>query len=171
LLEFRRHVLNRRNDNAFWHELQVAAKDTPRSSLGLGVVTLLIARVMGDFAPEALTIWTVDGISRPVRLWVEMYGHRVALGNYPGNKLYLLLQKELEFAGIPKKRSLRVALLPSRLPPPVIRAFPNETLSVRIHRYSMYLRLILERLRFHIVEGFRFALESRRWRRMKELAQ
>jgi hypothetical protein len=31
--------------------------------------------------------------------------------------------------------------------------------------------LIRERLRFHIVEGVRFTLESRRWRRMKELAQ
>jgi hypothetical protein len=35
----------------------------------------------------------------------------------------------------------------------------------------MHIQLILERLRFHIVEGFRYALESRRWRRMKEFAQ
>ncbi len=171
LLEFRRHVLNRRDDNAYWHELEVAAKDDPRASLGLGVVTLLITHVMGEFAPEAFTKWTVDGLSHPVRLWVEMYGHRVALGSFPGNKLYLLLQKELEFAGIPAKRSLRHALLPSRLPYPVIRAFPNEAFPVRIRRYHMHLQLILQRLRFHIVEGFRFALESRRWRRMKELAQ
>ena len=171
LLEFRRHVLYRRDDDEFWRVLQVAGKNDPRASLGLGVVTFLIARVMGDFAPEALTRWTVDSISRPMQLWVEMYGHRVALGNYPGNKLYLLLQKEYESAGIPKKRSLRLALLPSRLPPPVIRAFPNEALSVRILRYSAYLQLILGRLRFHVVEGFRFVLESRRWRRVRELVQ
>jgi hypothetical protein len=171
LLEFRRHVLNRRDDSAFWRALQVAAENDGRASLGLGVVTLLITRVMGEFAPEAFTNWTVDSLSRPVRLWVEVYGHRVALGSYPGNKLYLLLQRELEFAGISRKRSRRQALLPSRLPPPVIRALPNEALPVRIRRYSMHLQLILERLRFHIVEGFRFALESRRWRRMKEAAQ
>jgi hypothetical protein len=171
LLEFRRHVLNRRDDSAFWREVQVQAQDDPRASLRLGVVILLITRVMGDFAPQAFTTWTVDGLSRPVRLWVEMYGHRVALGSYPGNKLYLLLQKELQLAGIPEKRSLRRALLPLRLPPPVIRAFPNEALAVRVRRYSMRLQLIFERLRFHFVEGFRFALESRRWRRMKELAQ
>jgi hypothetical protein len=35
----------------------------------------------------------------------------------------------------------------------------------------MHLQLILERLLFHVVEGCRFALESRRWRRMKEIAQ
>jgi hypothetical protein len=172
LLEFRRHVLNCRDDNAFWRELHMAAKHHPRASLELGVVTLLITRVMGDFAPQTFTMWTVDGLSGPVRLWVEMYGHRVALGGYPGDKLHLLLQKELEFAGIAQKqkRSLREVLLPLRLPP-VIRALPNESLPVRIRRYSMYLQLIHERLRFHIVEGFRFALEWRRLRRMKELAQ
>src|SRR5665213_2159624 len=42
LLEFRRHVLVRRDDEAFWHELQSTAKENPRASLGLGVVTLLI---------------------------------------------------------------------------------------------------------------------------------
>ena len=171
LLEFRRHVLTRRDDIAFWNELRLTARDNPQASQGLGVVILLITLVMGDFAPEALTGWTVEALSWPVRLWVEMYGPRVALGSYPGNKLYLLLRRELESAGIPQKRSLRQALLPSRLPPPVIRAFPNEALPVRLRRYCMHIQLILERLRFHIVEGFRYALESRRWRRMKEFAQ
>jgi len=171
LLEFRQHVLTRREDNAFWDELRLAAIDDPQASQGLGVVILLITLVMGDFAPKALTGWTVDVLSRPVRLWVKMYGPRVALGSYPGSKLYLLLRMELESAGIPQKRSLRQALLPSRLPPPVIRAFPNEVLPVRLRRYRMHIQLILERLRFHIVEGFRYALESRRWRRMKEFAQ
>ena len=168
LLEFRRHVLSRRDDIAFWRDLHRVAQDKPRAHLGLGIVILMITRVMGDFAPEVLTSWTVDGLSWPVRLWVELYGHRVALGSYPGSKLYLLLQQELQLAGVPEKRSLRRALLPSRLPPPAIRAFPNEAIPVRIRRYSMHFKLILERLRFHIVEGIRFAVESRRWRRMKE---
>jgi hypothetical protein len=171
LLEFRQHVLTRRDDHAFWNELQLAAGGNPQASHGLGVVILLITLIIGDFAPEALTAWTVDALSKPVRLWVEIYGHRVALGSYPGSKLYLLLRKELEPEGSQQGRSLRRALLPSRLPPPVIRAFPNEAAPVRFRRYSMHLRLILERLRFHIVEGVRFTLESRRWRRMKELAQ
>jgi hypothetical protein len=171
LLEFRQHVLSRRDDDSFWSELQVLARDNPRASEGLGVVILLITCVMGDFAPKALTGWTVDCLSRPVRLWVETYGHRVALGNFPGTKLYLLLRKELESATLPEKPYPRRALFPSRLPPPVIRAFPNEALPVRIRRYSMYLQLVLDRLHFHVVEGFRFALESRRWQRKKECAQ
>jgi hypothetical protein len=171
LLEFRRHVLSRHDDGAFWSDLQVAARHHSQASLELGVVTLLITRVMGDFAPPAFTTWTVDRLSRPVRLWVEMFGHRVALGGYPGNKLHLLLQKELTTAGVTQKHKLplRKALLPLRLPSPVIRVLPNESLPVRIRRYSVYPQLIFERLRYHIVEGFRFALEWRRMRRMKEL--
>ena len=171
LLEFRQHVLARRDDNDFWEDLQRAAQDNPRTSVGLGVATLLITHVMGDFAPEALTRWTVDGLPRTVRLWVETYGRRIVFASHPGSKVYLLLQQELELCGTPGKRSVRNSLLPFRLPPPVIRAFPNETLSVRIRRYYMQLELIVARLRFHIVEGLRFELESRRWRRIKELPQ
>ena len=171
LLEFRRHVLARRDDGAFWDRLQWTARENPRASLGLGAVTFLISHLMTDFAPDALTGWTVRRLPHTVRLWLEVYGHRIVLGSYPGTKLYLLLQRELESGGIPVKRSFRQALLPSRLPPPVIRAFPNESISVRCSRYRMQLELILLRLRFHIVEGLRYALESNRWQRMKRITQ
>lgn len=163
LLEFQRHVLFRRDDNIFWNELQSIAEKNPRASLGLGVVTLLITRVMGGFAPEEFMSWTVRRLPKSALLWVEMYGHRVVFGSFPGTKLYLLLQRELEFTGVPAKRSLRHALLPLRLPPLVIRASLNETFSVRIRRYRMQLHVILLRLRFHFVEGFRYALEFYRW--------
>ena len=165
LLEFRHHVLVRRDEQAFWSELRSTASGSPRSYLGLGVVILLITHVMGDFAPSALTDWTVECLPRSARLWVERYGKRAVFGDAPGSKLYLLLQKELEAVGVPAKRSLRQILLPVRLPPPVIRAFPNETLPVRLGRYRMQLHLILLRLRFHVAEGLRYARESHRWRR------
>jgi hypothetical protein len=165
LLEFRRHVLFRRDDQTFWSELRSTAGGSPRACLGLGVVTLLITHVMGDFAPEALSDWTVECLPRSARLWVERYGRRAVFGSIPGSKLYLVLQRELEAAGVPAKRSLRQILLPVRMPPPVIRAFPNETLSVRLGRYRMQLHFILLRLRFHVVEGVRYVWESYRWRR------
>jgi hypothetical protein len=164
LLEFRRHVLFRRNDNTFWDELQSTAGENPRASLGLGLVTLLITRTMGDFAPEAFTNWTVGRLPRPARLWVKLYGRRAVFGSFPGSKMYLLLQRELESAGVPAKRSLRQALLPSRLPPAVIRASIDETLSTRIRRYRMQLHFIISRLRFHLVEGLRYTWASYRWR-------
>ncbi|MFL6307789.1 MAG: nucleotidyltransferase family protein [Candidatus Sulfotelmatobacter sp.] len=165
LLEFRRHVLTRRDDDAFWIQVQAAAGEDPRASLALGVITLLITYVMGDFAPDGLTIWTVERLPQPVQMWVNMYGYRVVFGNFPGSKVHLILQRELEVAGFAARRSLRDTLFPSRWPPPVIRAFPNETLSVRLGRYRMQIRFILLRLRFHVVEGIRYGWEIHRWHR------
>lgn len=165
LLEFRRHVLFHRDDASFWNALQSNALENPRSVLGLGLVTLLITQAMGEFAPESLTSWTVDRLPRSVQLWVETYGHRAVLGSFPGSKLYLLLQEEIEASGLSSKRSIRQSLIPSGLPPAVIRALPNETFSTRLGRYRMQLSLIFGRLRFHLTEGARFLWESHQWRR------
>lgn len=172
LLEFRRHVLFRGCDESFWNDLQARAAENPRSSVALGVITLLITEVMGKFAPEALTSWTVSRLPRPARLWVNMYGHRAVLESFPGSKLYLLLQQELENSGLTPKRSVRQSLIPSRLPPPVIRASPNELLSSQLRRYRMQINLFAGRLRFHLVEGIRFVWELNRWRRhLNQVAQ
>lgn len=165
LLEFRRHVLARYNDDTFWHALELAARENPSAFLGLGVVTLLITNLMGEFAPQEFMSWTVHRLPRSARLWVKLYGRRIVFKNFPGSKLYLLLQRELESTGIPARRSLRQALLPSRLPPEVIHASADETLSERLRRYRVQLHFILFRLRFHIVEGLRYARESYRWRK------
>jgi hypothetical protein len=164
LLEFRRHILLRRDDDLFWDKLRSIAEEDPRATLRLGVVTLLIARAMGDFAPEGLTAWTVDRLPQSARLWINLYGRRVVLDSFPGSKVYLLLQKELESADVPAKRPVRQALLPRRLPPAVIRASAKEALPARVRRYRMQLHFVFGRLHFHIVEGFRYTWESYRWR-------
>lgn len=165
LLEFRRHVLARYDDEVFWGELRARAEESPKATIALGVITLLITHMMGAFAPESLTAWTVDRLPVCARLWVQLYGPGVVFASFPGNKLYLLLQKELAVSGIPGKRSLRQALLPLRLPPLIMHAKVTETFSMRLRRYGTQVHFILFRLRFHIVEGFRYLRESLRWRR------
>jgi hypothetical protein len=164
LLEFRRHVLNRFGDDRFWKEVQSRAEEDLQARVGLGIVTLLIASVMGDFAPEVFTNWTVRRLPPPLCLWVTLYGRHIVFGDAPGSKLYLLLQKTLESEGIRQKRGLRQALLPSRFPPPVVRGAAGETLRVRMSRYRLQTYFVLSRLRFHVVEGFRYFRESYRWR-------
>jgi hypothetical protein len=164
LLEFRRHVLSRRGDDFFWKEVQSRVEENSQASVGLRIVTLLITNIMGDFAPEAFTSWTVPRLPKTARLWVELYGGRVAFGDTPGSKLYLLLQRELESAGVRQRRSLRQALLPSRLPPPVVRGTSGETLRARMGRYRLQIYFVLSRLSFHVVEGLRYFRESYRWR-------
>jgi hypothetical protein len=168
LLEFYRNVRSRSDDAAFWKELRETAGGDPRATLGIGVVTSLLSSMMGNFAPEALTSWTVQALPPSVRLWIELYGRRAALSNHPGTKFYLLLQKELEIAGVSGRRPLRRSLLPTGLPPAVLRASPHEALLTRIARYQLQTRFFLSRLRFHLVEGARYARESHRWRRRLE---
>lgn len=165
-LEFRRHVLARRHDSAFWREVQFAAEETPSAVLGLGIVVLLITRTMGAFAPEELTRWSAPRIPEGARLWVDLYGPRVVFASFPGNKLYLLLQRELESAGVPAKRKRLQVLLPLRLPPAIIQASPGDSLPTRILRWRVQIRFICLRLRFHIVEGLHYAWESILWRRL-----
>lgn len=166
LLEFRRHILARSKDKAFWMDLQIACEMDSKASLKLGVVILLISQIMGEFAPMDLTAWTVQCLPQSVRLWVKIYGYGAIFGDFPGSKLYLLLQRELETAGVPAKRSIRKTLLPVQFPPFVIKAFPNESLSIKFGRYRMQLNFLLLRLRFHIIEGVRYLWESYRWQRL-----
>jgi len=165
LLEFYRHVLARRDDDGFWCAVRAAAEDDRRASLGIGVVLELIILVMGRFAPESLTAWTVDVLPPALRLWVYRYGRRMMYGSHPGTKLYLLLEVELEKAGVPGRRPLKRQLVPLRLPPVVIRASSNEMLSTRIARYRVQSQFLFSRMCFHILEGLGFAIESYRWRR------
>jgi hypothetical protein len=127
------------------------------------MVIQLISKVMGDFAPYTLTCWTVDCLPEAARLWVDLYGERSVLGNHPGSKLYLLLEREMEAAGVQSRRPLRQALLPMGLPPAIELATPDETLERRLGRYGRQLRFIWFRLRFHTVEGIRYLGESARW--------
>jgi Uncharacterised nucleotidyltransferase len=166
LLEFRRHILARREDGAFWRELKATAEENPQAALALGVVILLTTHVMGDFAPQLLTYWTVDRLPDSARLWVELYGYRSVFGDPPGSKLYLILQEGLASSGVPAKRTRRQVLLPLRLPPPITRRQANDTLAVRFRRQRMQLCFICSRLRFHLVEGIRYRWQSRRWRQL-----
>jgi hypothetical protein len=159
-------VLARHHDDAFWKQVQTLAERNPRAHVALGVVTLLISNVMGSFAPEALTHWTVDSLPDAVRLWVSQYGPDAIYGDFPGSKLYLLLQRELEGSvGLPR-RSVRRALLPLFFPKAISQRAPNEDLRARIKRYRKQLWFGWFRLRFHGAEGLRYMRESLRWRRL-----
>jgi hypothetical protein len=166
LLEFYRHVLARRDDIRFWEQLRLRACDDRRACLAIGMVTYLITSVWGDFAPQALTSWTVEQLPQPIQLWLDLYGRAAIYQVPPGSKRYLRLLQELEIAGA-SHGSSKLSLLSFSLPRVVIQATPGETLSTRVARYRVQLRFLASRLRFHVTEGLRFVVESRRWRRVR----
>jgi hypothetical protein len=168
LVEYYRHVLARFDDDVFWSELRLRAAADRKTSLGIAVISYLTETLMGTFAPDALTIWTMHELSPAVRLWIERYGHHSVLADPPGTKLYLLLQRQLELEGILPQQTLRTSLLPARLPRAVVRGSRGEGLPTRIARYNAQVRFVLSRFRFHCVEGLRFVMESYRWNRQME---
>lgn len=166
MLEFRRHVLARGDDEVFWDQVRERGERNLRTSLALGVVTLLTERTLGPFAPSALSCWTVDRLPGTLRAWVDRYGVASAVRGLPGSKLYLLLQQEMESLGIGSRRSIRQALVPRRLPPPIAHAAPCETLRARWRRHLSQTSFVLRRFRFHLTAGLGYLIEARAWRRL-----
>ena len=177
LLEFRRGVVNRSAGDRyapFWQKLRLMADERPQAPLALGMVTYLLFRTSAECAPNELTGWTTDALPAAARHWIDLYGQRIVLAGFPGNKLYRLLDRELNPVNEPSlaRGLLRTGLPQLRLPPRIEHALPGETPAARMRRARRQLSFILFRLRFHVLEGLRLAWESRRWsRQMTALAQ
>jgi len=140
LLEFYRNVCVHGDDPAFWTEVRELAEEDPSTVFGLGVVLQLIESVMQAEIPSKLAMWTMLRLPTAVQRWIALYGVDCVYGTLPGTKLYLLLQQELEKAGM---------------------------VFTRPQRQALKFRLILPRLRFHLAEGLRYAWASYRWRQYR----
>lgn len=167
LLEFYRNVCAHSDDPAFWSAVRELAEEDPRAIFGLGVVLQLVESVMQGEVPSKLAIWTMLRLPPAAQRWIALYGPNCVFGTPPGTKLYLLLQREMEGEGMTFARSARTALLPMRLPQVVIPASADDTMGFRIQRHALQFQYILKRLRFHVVEGLRYAWASYRWRRYR----
>jgi hypothetical protein len=167
LLEYWRHVLARRDDAAFWNDVESVARDEPRADVAVGAVTLLATLLFGDFAPRELTRWSLDRLPRAERLWIETYGRRVLLADFPSSKLYMLLRQQLTTRSHPQQGSGWRFLLPLHWWPVRITQGPaNERLPARLIRYRFEAGHVLWRLKFHLWTSIPYAMESIRWRRM-----
>lgn len=163
VLEFHNHMVARSLDLEFWPRFRAEAERNSIASLKLGVVTLLASRLCGRVA-AAEAASSVECIPVAARLWVERYGVGAAFGNAPGTKLYLLLQAAMADAGVHARRSTLRALVPTNLPGITI-APPNESWPDRLRRYSVQASFLRLRLRFHLIEGFRYLREAIIWYR------
>jgi hypothetical protein len=163
-LEFWRNVQARKDDGGFWSEVRRVADLEPRADIALGVSLLAAKDLFGDAAPEDVEQWTVERLSAGIRLWVDQFARRLLVADSIGSKLYLILRYELQPGGSVLARSRRL-LLPLYLPLRSTPAPAVETPSARITRYGAELCYFLRRLRFHFVEGARYAIEWSRWER------
>jgi hypothetical protein len=169
LLEFTHFVRGRSDDAAFWTDIRRLAEDIDGTE-GIGVVTLLATEVFGEFAPRELTSWSVDTLSVPVRLWAGRYAWQTILAEFPGTKLYLLLEKALAAGSGSRNGIRRGKLLPTHLPRQIFGS-AGSSVSRRMRGRVTQLRFILFRLRFHIAAGVQYLVEAHRWKRAMSVAE
>src|SRR6516165_5627369 len=98
LLEFRTFVNARTGATKFWQDVRQAATNAD-GALAVGVAVLLATEVLGDFGPAEWLEWSIEGVPRSMRLWLDRYGKTVLGADFPGTKLYLLLDGELSNGG------------------------------------------------------------------------
>lgn len=164
LLEFRRHTVAREDDHAFFEDVRSASADHPRAVQGLAVAVAVSESATDKFAPSSLRSWTTDHMPKGVCRWVREYGAQAAAATFPGSKRYLLLQRELEAAGVVSRRTVRQSLLPRAMPPAIIAARAEEPIRETFLRHRLQLWFLFFRARFHLREGLRHLYESWRWR-------
>ena len=160
LLEFRTFVNARAADTKFWQDVRNQTATNAEAALAIGVAALLATQAFGDFGSPELLGWSIEAVPRSMRLWLNRYGKTVLWSDFPGTKLYLLLDGELSNGG--NVRKLNVGkLFPLHRPPRV--TYPDGRGSVRAILSQIWFTLF--RLRFHVVEGSRYVIAAQQWKR------
>jgi len=165
LLEYQHHVAVRYHDQSFWNDVQRYARPHRHASIAIGLTTLLSSRIFGLEAPPQLEEWTTDRLPASVRLWADQYGRESILADFPGTKLYLLLQEELRVNDGSWQQTKRNSLLPLHRAPRIHSTSNRDNVWKRMRREFYQFHFVLFRLRFHVVEGLRYLIEVSRWKR------
>jgi hypothetical protein len=162
VLEFRRHAESRREDHHFWEEVRVIAAGERDGDLAMRTAFWLAGNIFGPMdVPE---IWREQALPERVHLWLSRYARKVLFGDGVASKYFALLKKEVPGQAVEARSTLSV-LLPSRLPLRITGGTRQENQIGRVKRYAIEAQHFLRRLRFHAVEGARFAIEMTRWRK------
>ena len=161
LLEFKNAVEAHYHDRVFWAELREANQRNSAAVMALGTTLAFAELIFGDFAPRPLAEWTIDVLPERLRVWIHTYGMHQLLADFPGTKLYLLLQEEL---GLGEKQDRLRKLFPVHRPPSVTLTRPNSAAAC-LSAAAAELRFSALRFQFHAVETSRYLVEVRRWRK------
>lgn len=165
LLEYTRHLTARYDDGEFWNEVEECSQSQQQASIAIGVVTLLASHIFGCRVPSQLEGWTVETLPAAIGLWADRYGRQALLADFPGTKLYLLLEDELARGDSSWQKKKRICLFPLHRVPPIAYAGPEDDVLKWLNREIYQARFILYRLRFHLIEGLRYMIEAARWKR------
>lgn len=164
ILELRNFVLSRRQDISFWLSIERLCRRIHNADLAVGMAMRLAAEAFGGFAMEHFGPLQSITLPATAELWIQRYVTSVLLSEYPGTKLYLLLNSELH-NDEQMSRSIRKTLLPPHFPPRITLE-KNGDFRGRFIAIAQQLSYVLFRLRFHVKEDSRYLLEAWRWKHL-----
>lgn len=159
LWELRHCVTRHYNDDSFWQAVRLRTMNDNQGALAIGTSLQVAQKAFGNFVNEGLDRWAIETLPESVADWIERHGDNVVLSDFPGSKLYLLLEQALSDeckAGF----KVRTRLLPRHAPAKF--APRPDSLVQRLLALLGRCSYFLHRLRFHIVAGSEYLVESRR---------
>ncbi len=135
ILEFGNFIIFHRESHALWHEVQDYLREDPQTKMAVGTATLIAEQTFGLLAiPETLK-WSVRELPGPVRLWVERYGNKVLMAEFPGTKLYLLLLRAVSHDEVKTLKRVRAKIFPFHRPPKITVSARKPNLILRMTQY------------------------------------
>jgi hypothetical protein len=165
VLEYRNYVHSRRKDDAFWSEVRELSKGDAEAPIAIGMASRVAAKAFGGCEVPALDNWTSDALPQAFSLWIERYAGDLLSIDFPGSKLYLLLNDRVDPTWMLDATRLR-KLLPIRWPAKVVYAVAGMPLRTRWSGWREEVKYFWFRLRFHIATGLQYLVEAPRWRRV-----
>ena len=162
ILEYANHVHTHRANEAFWLEVLRKISIDREAKVAVGIATLVASQAFRLEPPEPAA-WAVRELPESVRLWIAHYGSRVLLAEFPGTKLYLLLQKNLREEAVGRICPKRRSLIPIHLPPIVTK---EHGLVRQFVGLFVQIRFIWFRLCFHVTQNLCYMIEVPRWKRI-----
>ncbi len=160
--EFGRFVRHHSSDYALWCAVLDRAKADQESTQALALVVAFSKQVFGELLPESLSAFCSMNLTKSAQLWILNYGREMLFSDFPGNKLYLLLLREISTQQNDWRDLSRKRLLPLHTP---ARALYGYGWAERLRHIPGNTRYGLSRAKFHVREGFRYFQEHWRWKR------
>lgn len=155
----RRHA----SDSVLWGEVLRLAL-LPNAPVISAAVGILLAKQLWHRKLAVSLTWAEEALPDSASRWIEAHGDRLALADFPGTKLNLLLQRELS-DGADWPEIERAALFRRRAIPRVVHVPPKATLRQRAHISHLQFRFASRRVFFHVVETARYYVLKWRWSR------
>lgn len=162
VFELRRCISRRAHDHEFWSSVESSVAADADARLAIAAAIALVRTSFGfENCPAVVARFTAP---QRIQRWLDLYWCDVLLTQFPGSKLYLILEREVSTPQAWERLS-RKRLFPLHRAPLVVDGKTGTTVPTKLNAVGSQLRFIAFRTRFHVIEGLRYWRESRRWAR------